>query len=177
MGDVWMPDRLITLEVVLGALELLEGDFANTGVAPNCLETCLTGSLIVVGYTAALQGEVIPQIDIGMMRKYWNEGKTYLQKLHMPVTLVGQFKQTSGATRVYIQPLAPVTQSGIQIQLWLGQTIQQYHDAGVETGPKFFRVVHTNKKGPMFQVVHTNKKIHHTTVSHFDGLLHDILKR
>ncbi|KAL7574182.1 hypothetical protein ACA910_014858 [Epithemia clementina (nom. ined.)] len=164
MGNVWIPDCAVTVEVVLGSLEILEEDFGQATIGQRKLEVCLTAAMLVVGYTAVLRGEEIPQVDIGMMRKYWNEGKEYTQKPHVPLTLVGRFIQTNGATKTFIQPLAPCTSSGIRVQQWLGRTIEEYHKVGVVSGL-------------MFRTIHNNNKIAQATVGHLDALFIDILKR
>ncbi|KAL7576852.1 hypothetical protein ACA910_013864 [Epithemia clementina (nom. ined.)] len=140
MGDVWVPDRAGSLEQVLGCLEIVEEEFSVLGYGQQRLEVCLTAAILVVGYTVALQGEEIPQVDIGMMQNYWSEGRDYAQRPHVPLTLVGCFKQTNGLTKTYVQPLAPITSSGIQVQRWLGRTIDKYNKMQV-------------KKDPMFQAV------------------------
>ncbi|KAL7574513.1 hypothetical protein ACA910_015869 [Epithemia clementina (nom. ined.)] len=137
MGDVWMPDRAILLEIVLGLLAILEEDYMGNRLGLSKLETSLTGAMLMAGYTAALRGEEIPQIDVGMMRKYWEEGRSYTHKPHVPLALVGRFKQTNGALKMYVQPLALVTSSGIPVQRWLGRAIQEYHAIGVSSGPMF----------------------------------------
>ncbi|KAL7579132.1 hypothetical protein ACA910_019158 [Epithemia clementina (nom. ined.)] len=98
------------------------------------------------------------------MRKYWDEGRDYKRKPHIPLTLVGRFKQTNGATRTYIQPLAPRTSSGIEVQKWLGRTIEEYHLSGITSGH-------------MFRAVGKNNQVKRATVSHLDDLFHDILKQ
>ncbi|KAL7567487.1 hypothetical protein ACA910_009500 [Epithemia clementina (nom. ined.)] len=71
MGDLWIPDRALRLDEVLGCLEILETDYTTlVQGGQQKLEICLTSALLVVGYTAALRGEEIPQVDLGMMRKY-----------------------------------------------------------------------------------------------------------
>ncbi|KAL7576556.1 hypothetical protein ACA910_018050 [Epithemia clementina (nom. ined.)] len=99
-----------------------------------------------------------------MLRRYWAEGREYQQKPHVLLTLVGRFKQTNGLLKTFIQPLAPVTSSGIRIQTWLGRTIQEYDNLGVKTGP-LFRVVQGK-----------SNRTTRATVSHLD-LLHDVLRR
>ncbi|KAL7561330.1 hypothetical protein ACA910_018525 [Epithemia clementina (nom. ined.)] len=54
MGDVWIPDRAVTVEVVLGSLEILEKEFSLSPPGQRKLEVCLTAAMLVVGYTAAL---------------------------------------------------------------------------------------------------------------------------
>ncbi|KAL7562025.1 hypothetical protein ACA910_011070 [Epithemia clementina (nom. ined.)] len=164
MGDVWIPNRAVSLEVVQGALSILEEDLLQKRQLPDRLETCLTAAMLVAGYTAALRGEELPQIDVGMMQKYWEEGKTYLRKPHVPLALVGRYKQTNGALKTYIQPLAQITSSGIRLQLWMGRTIQTYHEMGVTVGP-------------MFRVDLGKGRTQHATVSQLDALFHEVLKR
>ncbi|KAL7565458.1 hypothetical protein ACA910_020841 [Epithemia clementina (nom. ined.)] len=164
MGDVIL-DRATTLEVVTGCLELLEEEYSS--VKPGNqqrLEVCLMAGMLVVGYTAALRGEEIPQIDLGMMQKYWSEGRDYARKPHVPLTLVGRFKQVGGMTKTYIQPLAPVMSSGVQVQLWLGRVIEEYHNMGITSGP-------------MFRTIQEKGQVVRATVSHLDSLFVDILKR
>ncbi|KAL7566422.1 hypothetical protein ACA910_000904 [Epithemia clementina (nom. ined.)] len=163
MVDVWVPDRAVTLEQVLGCLSILNEEFGTLGYGQQRLEICLTAALIVIGCTAALRGEEIPQVDIGMMRKYWSEGKTYTRKPHIPLTLVGRFKQTNGQTKTYIQPLALITSSGIQVQLWLGQMIDEYDKLHV-------------KKGPMFRAIQGKARVVRATVGQLDSLFIDVLK-
>ncbi|KAL7557345.1 hypothetical protein ACA910_003251 [Epithemia clementina (nom. ined.)] len=165
MGDVWIPDRAVTVEIVLALLDLLDEDFKALQVGQRRLEVCLTGALIVAGYTAALRGEELPQIDVGMLRRYWEEGQDYVRKPHVPLTLVGGFKQTNGLLKTYVQLLAPTTSSGIQVQLWIGRSIQEYNHLGVSYGP-LFRVV--NGK---------SAQVKRATVSQLDSLFHDALKR
>ena len=167
MGDVWIPDRAATLEEVKSALVILESDLADmqeTAGNHRALEVVVTGALVVIGYTAALRGEEIPQVDLGMLRKYWAEGRDYARKSHVPLALVGRFKQTNGARKVYVHPLADRTSSGIEIRLWTERAIQAYHDLGI-------------KSGPMFRTISKQGKVRRSTVSDLDSLYHDILRR
>ncbi|KAL7571733.1 hypothetical protein ACA910_002832 [Epithemia clementina (nom. ined.)] len=88
----------------------------------------------------------------------------YLRKPHVPLALVGRFKQTNGALKTYIQPLAPITSLGIRVQLWMGCTIQTYHEMGITTGP-------------MFRVDLGKGRTQRATVSQLDALFHEVLKQ
>ncbi|KAL7555329.1 hypothetical protein ACA910_006147 [Epithemia clementina (nom. ined.)] len=159
MGDVWIPDRATTLEVIKGSIDLLKQGYSTAVAGQRQLEICLTALLFLVGYAAALStlmGEEIPQIDLGMMQKYWAKGKEYTHKPHVPLTLVGRFKQTRGVTKTYIQPLALVTSAVIQVQLWLWCTIDKYNLMGIKTGP-------------MFRAIQGRTRIVHATIGHLDS--------
>ncbi|KAL7575471.1 hypothetical protein ACA910_007368 [Epithemia clementina (nom. ined.)] len=120
MGNVWVPDKAVTLDEILAALTILQDEYLKLTHGQRRLEVALTGSMLVTGYAAALRGEEISLIDIGMVQKYWAEGRDYRRTPHVPLALVGRFKQTNGVLKTFIQPLAPPTASGIQIQTWIG---------------------------------------------------------
>ncbi|KAL7570987.1 hypothetical protein ACA910_002610 [Epithemia clementina (nom. ined.)] len=102
MGDVWVPGKAVTLEEILVSLEILQDECVQLGHGQRRLEVALAGAMLVAGYTAALRGEELPLIDIGMIRKYWAEGRDYQRKPHVPLALVGRFKQTNGALKTFI---------------------------------------------------------------------------
>ncbi|KAL7577934.1 hypothetical protein ACA910_007565 [Epithemia clementina (nom. ined.)] len=164
MGDVWVLDRAVTLEEILASLDILKEEYEQLEGGQRQLEVAFTGALLACGYTAALWGEEIPLVDIGMIRKHWDEGPNYKQMPHVALALIGRFKQTNGTLKTFIQPLAPIMSSGIQVQMWIGTAIEEYHILGV-----------TN--GPMFCTVSKGGEPHRAMVSHLDDLFHDILKR
>ena len=118
MGDVWIPDRAVTLEEIHVGLDILEKEWKGVPRGQRKLEVALSGALVVIGFCAALRGEEIPQVDVGLIRKYWLEGITCSRVAHVPLAMAGRFKQTNGAFKIYIQPLAETTtKSGIGIRL------------------------------------------------------------
>ena len=164
MGDVWIPDQATTLDEVKAGLSVLEEEWQGGLQGARKREVALTGALIVAGFVAALRGEEIPQIDIGLMRKYWVEGLEYPRKKHVLLALAGRFKQTNGTFRIYMHPLADKTSSGIEVRLWLERAIRCWHDNGVTSGP-LFRT--TKGKG----------KVARASVGDLDILFHDLWKR
>ncbi|KAL7561458.1 hypothetical protein ACA910_020279 [Epithemia clementina (nom. ined.)] len=164
MGDIWLTDRAISTDEVLEALRILDEEFTTLQTGQRRLEVCLAAALIVAGFMAALRGEEIPQIDLGMMQKYWREAKDYHCKPHILLALVGRFKETSGAIKVFIKPLTPVTSSGIRVEEWLGRTIDEYDRLGVTSGP-------------MFRVSLTGGQVKRAMVGTLDALFHEVMKR
>ena len=137
MGDVWIPDQAVTLDEVQAALAILEEEWNAGAMKQQKLELALSGAMVVVGFVAGLRGEEIPQIDVGLMRKYWEEGLNYERKPHVPLALAGRFKQTSGTFRIFIHPLADRTGSGIEVRCWLERAIRCMDSQGIKTGPLF----------------------------------------
>jgi len=67
MGDVWIPDRALTLDEMKAALEIPEEEYVKLSPGRRRLEVVLTGAMLVAGCTAGLRGEEILHIDLGMM--------------------------------------------------------------------------------------------------------------
>ena len=83
MGDVWIPDWAFTIDELLIALAILEEDWnSHSAQADVLFPVALTGMLIVAGVGAGLQGEEMPQIDIGGLWKHWSEGTEHLWTEH-----------------------------------------------------------------------------------------------
>ena len=164
MGDVWIPDRAVTLEEVHCGLEILEGEWSRFPQGQRRLELALTGAMVVIGFCAALRGEEIPLVDVGLVRKYWFEGIHYTKAPHVPLALAGRFKQTDGTFRLYMQPLTVRTDSGIEVQKWIERSIRELDVRKISTGPLFRR---TSKNG----------KIQRALVGDLDHLFHSLWKR
>lgn len=165
MGDVWIPDRALTIDEILAALAILEDDWQSHRTQLEVLlPTALTGALLVSGFGAGLRGEEIPQIDVGGLRKHWSEGTDHPRVKHVPLVLKGRFKQTVGE-KLYFQPLAVESNSGVKYQLWILRALGALDNAGVKSGPMFRTVM--SRTG----------KVKRSTVSDLDLLLHDIMKR
>ena len=164
MGDVWIPDRAITIDELHASLRILEESWSGSALTENeRLEVALTGAMLVVGFTAGLRGEEIPQVDLGAMFKHWSEGDEHPRQKHVPLVLVGRFKQTVGE-KLYFQPLAQITNSGIQVRSWVGRALVLYKKAKIGTGP-------------MFRSIGKNGSIKKATIGDLDLLLHDILRQ
>lgn len=164
MGDVWIPDRALTIDELIGALQILEEDWNSMSSQISLLlPIALTGALIVSGFGAGLRGEEIPQIDLGGLRKHWHEGSEHSHP-HVPLVLKGQFKQTTGE-KLYFQPLAVRSKSGVEYKLWIQRVIALYQHHGIVLGP-LFRTVNA-KSG----------KAGRALIGDLDVLLHDVLKR
>jgi hypothetical protein len=162
MGDVWIPDRAITMPELNGCLNVLEGDWTRESLSKQeRLEVALSGVLLTTGFGAALRGEEIPQIEVGGIRKYWNEAVNH-EVPHVPLTLIGRFKRTTGE-KLYVQPLAVRSDSGISYRKWMERALKMYELAGITSGPMFRSV----KRG----------KVVRSSVGDLNGLFFDILKR
>jgi len=161
---VWIPNRAITIDEILAALAICEDDWgAHGSKLALLLPIVLTGALLVSGVGAGLRGEEIPQINIGGLQKHWEEGTQHPRQEHVPLVLKGHFKQTVGE-KLYFQPLAVCSKSGIPCRLWLHRALVVYHELGVTAGPLFRAIA--PKTG----------KAKRAGIPDLDLLLHDIMK-
>jgi hypothetical protein len=70
MGDVWMPDRAMTIDELLHCLVILDEDWDTYAKdLEGQLQTALSGFCLTAGFSAALRGEELPRLDLGAMRK------------------------------------------------------------------------------------------------------------
>eukprot|EP00978_Attheya_sp_CCMP212_P018429 scaffold50453_cov30-Attheya_sp.AAC.2 len=137
MGDVWMPDRAITIDQLLKALELLEEDWHEfEGDFEGQLKTALLATMLCVGFSGALRGKEIRRAELGLVRQNWEEALNHLRAPHVPWAMVGRFKNETGE-KVFHQPFAVETKSGICNAKWIRWVIDLYARTGIITGPIF----------------------------------------
>jgi hypothetical protein len=137
MGDVWIPDRAITIQEVKACFALLDEDWKVFGKdIQGQRQTCLTAVTLIGGFFAALRGEEIVRMDVGSMRENWKEAMGYPEAAHVPVMLAGRFKKEIGE-KLFCQPLALVSGSGIEIGTWFYRTLWVFARLGVISGPLF----------------------------------------
>jgi hypothetical protein len=165
MGDIWIPDRALTIREILCCQTLLEADWELfDGDVDGRLRTALTAVMLIGGFTGALRGEEIVRMDLGAMRKHWNESMEHPDAPHVPLMLAGRFKREIGE-KLFCQPLALVSKSGLQIRLWMFRLIEAYGNVGIVNGPVF------RKAGK------TPGTIRRAQVGDLDPMFHAILKR
>lgn len=167
MGDVWIPDRPITIKEVKASIEILEEEwilFGSIGDMIGLNKVVLTASMIIASFFAALRGEEVVRIDVGSMRKYWKESTNSNEHPHVPLMLAGRFKGETG-DKVFCQPLAPKSKSGVDILLWFSRTLCLLEQQEVVAGPLFRAPV---KKSDM-----TRK----ASIGDIDPLFHEILRK
>jgi len=147
MGDIWIPDRALTIDELLKSLELLEEDWQDFAHdTQHKLQIALLASALCAGFSGGLRGEEVPRADLGLVREHWKEAVEHERAPHVPWAMVGRFKNETGE-KVFYQPLAIVSKSGIENGKWIKRAVDSYAKLGIVSGP-FFRV---QKKGGGFR--------------------------
>jgi hypothetical protein len=99
------------------------------------------------------------------MRKNWDEAVNHPTVPHVPLVLIGRFKNVTGE-KEFFQPVAFKSVSGIDNRKWAHRVMVAYANLGVTTGP-VFRVA--NKK--------PGAKVKRSKMGDLEPAFHDILKR
>jgi hypothetical protein len=137
MGDIWIPDWALTIWELHCCQTLLENDWELfEGDAHGKLKTALAAVSLIGGFVMALRGEEIVRMDLGFIRKHWNESMEHLDVPQVPLMLAGRFKLEVGE-KLFCQPLALESKSGLKIQLWMFQLIEAYDALKIVDGPVF----------------------------------------
>jgi hypothetical protein len=165
MGDLWIPDRALTIEQLLAAQDILEDEWSNLSPRDEGKKyrIAATGCLITVGFSAALRGEELPKLDVEDIMRRWHGAVEHPSHQHCPIGLRGRFKGVTGE-KSHAMAIAWVSASGIENGRWLDRMRGFAVRRGVKTGPLFRR---TNKQG----------KFEKIRVSDLDSLFHDILRK
>jgi hypothetical protein len=163
MGDTWIPDRAITLEEILHCYILLEEDWVKfAGDRDMRLQTALMAMILVGGFSGGLRGEELPKLELGAIRKHWDEAIQHTTP-HVPLVLAGRFKMSDGE-KLFFLPLACQSTSGIHIRLWVHRLLEAYGAVQVYSGP-------------VFRVGGRREKVKRSAMGDLDPLFHGILVR
>lgn len=139
MGDVWCPDRPLTMAEALAIQTDLEADWEMFERDPGGrLKTAIAGVMITAGLGGGMRGEELNRLDIGMIRKHWKDAVRHPDMPHIPLGMIGRFKRTVGE-KVYIQPLAVRSKSGLEYRVWMFRMMSEYARIGIGSGPVFRR--------------------------------------
>jgi hypothetical protein len=137
MGDVWIPDRAITIDELLKLQELWEEDWSSRfATEREKLQVALIAMAVTSGFSGGLRGEEIPKANLGKIREHLKESLEHPRKPHVTLVLCGRFKGQK-SDRDYLLPLAPTTRSGIENKKWLVRVVLGYEALGIREGPVF----------------------------------------
>ena len=161
MGDVWKPNKALTRVELSACFTIFDLEWNSTKESDwdKRLRISNTACLLISGYYGALRGEELSRIHLGMIRANWNEAIRYPLARHVPLMLVGRFKNVKGQV-VFCQPLATTTNDGFNIIQWFHRCISAHAAGGMGSGLLF-----RNEQG--------NK----LSLAEMDTWLHDILHK
>lgn len=166
MGDLWIPDRALTIEQLLAAQDLLEEEWSGlhqTDPSDKRHKLAATGCLLTIGFSAALRGEELLKLDIGEVLRRWKGATTHPSHPHCPVSLRGRFKGETGE-KTHAMVLAKVSASGIETGRWMERFISLAVERKVTGGPLFRKVSAKGVPGK-------------ARVADLDVLFHSVLKQ
>jgi hypothetical protein len=167
MGDIWHPDKQLTIEGLLASLSLLEDDWKRyEALQSRCMEIEVLVASLVIGFCRALWGEEIPKADLEQhLSKRLPEGLANSASPHVPIALLGRFKRQV-TVKLFFLTLALIYASGIETGLRVTRLVASYRELGISSRPLFRVWTKSGIKG-----------YRRAKVRDLDPLLHDVLKR
>ena len=136
MGVIRKQNEALASKQLLAILEVAEESWLALpiGLERRKLEEVV--AFVCIGFSASLRGEEISLTSIQGMIEYWDSSKDH-QIPHLMVTLRGRYKGEHNL-RWHMQPIADVTDSGINNRRWIGRFMHTRVEVeGVEEGPLF----------------------------------------
>ena len=141
MGDIWKPNRPLLISELIACLAILEEDWRiysklKRPDVNGMLRAARTASMLIAGFFVALRGEEVCRVDVGSMRKHWQESQDLPGAPHVPLMMAGRFKGDH-TEKLFCQPLANVSKTGIGIKIWFERALQVMDAVGIRAGPMF----------------------------------------
>jgi hypothetical protein len=133
MGQDVRQDWAIPVDAIHALLRALDKEWCRVLSWVERHRTASVGAYIVIAFCGSFHGNEVFLTDLFGLEKYLQEldGEN-----HVIVPLLGRYKGEMHK-RYHLTPLAAVTNSGIQVRLWLKQLTEVWHEAGRTHGPAF----------------------------------------
>lgn len=137
MGQDVRQDWAIPLSAMLGLFQVLEEEWADTSEADlGTLERLASiGAYSIIAFCGSFRGSEVFLTDLHGLRKHLEASKEQ-QRDHVIIPLLGRFKGEQNS-RYHLAPLASVTSSGLQVQLWVDRLVTVREKEGRIQGPAF----------------------------------------
>ena len=133
MGNATSQDAAISIEAMLGMLELLEVKVQRVSTPRETRRMAImTAAVLVIGFCGALRGGEILLMEATEFCKRIDAGRSDKQQ-HVLVPLMGRFKNELGERNVLLA-LVESTKSGIQVRRWLDRLAMILKLEGRDTG-------------------------------------------
>ena len=123
MGRLVIQERGISIEMMLGVMDILENDLGARDMdAGRKRDIIVAGAALVILYGGALRGGEIFLLEASELLKRCKDGKYHVTLPHVIAPLMGHFKHETGERNVLI-PLPNVTASGLKIRVWIERLV------------------------------------------------------
>lgn len=123
MGVIRKQDEALTVQQLLGMLELAEQDWQESNCQEERKEIEEVAAFTVISFCVALRGEETPMTSVDGLAEYWGETKRCITPYIM-ITLRGKFKGEHNL-RWHCVPLADVSKSRIPSRCWISRLLRR----------------------------------------------------
>jgi hypothetical protein len=142
-GCIWQmeqdvgQDWAIPLGAMLGLFQVLEEEWAETSEEDVTTKGRLAsiGAYSIIAFCGSFRGSEVFLTDLHGLSKHQEETQRQ-NRDHVIIPLLGCFKGEQNS-RYHLAPLASVTSSGLQIQVWLERLVSVREKEGRIQGPAF----------------------------------------
>jgi hypothetical protein len=137
MGQDVRQDWAIPLSAMLGLFQVLEDEWSELSEEDFTTKVCLAsiGAYSIIAFCGSFRGSEVFLTDLHGLRKHLEETQRQ-HRDHVIIPLLGRFKGEQNS-RYHLAPLASVTSSGLQVQVWLERLVSVREREGRIQGPAF----------------------------------------
>ncbi|KAL7575183.1 hypothetical protein ACA910_018672 [Epithemia clementina (nom. ined.)] len=137
MGDVWVPDAAITIDVLKALDNLWESLWMEATADANMMlrhEVASTACAVTCGFSAGLRGEELGHIRLRDSVMLTTQGLQHPRYPHIVLAMEGRFKGQVSRRKHKI-PLVPNSASGPPNQKWFMRVCEGMEENQIEFGP------------------------------------------
>jgi hypothetical protein len=136
MGQDVRQDWAITLPTMHALLNLLDKEWLEAPDFTTKELVCSIGAFALIAFCGSFRGPEVFLVDLHGLIKYCMELKDKGQSDHVIIPLLGRFKGEQNS-RYHLAPLAAITNSGLQVKLWVERLVEMRRQEGRLHRPAF----------------------------------------
>jgi hypothetical protein len=135
MGHEVRQDLVLLVPIILELLTLLDREWVK-GVGVTREQVTLIGAYSAIAFCGSFWGHEVCLVDLHGLIKYASKDLVEGGNKYALIPLLGRFKNEDGE-HYHLTPLAWVTNSGLQVGLWVGRLVELKIAQGLQRGPAF----------------------------------------
>jgi hypothetical protein len=136
MGQEVRQDRAISLPLLHALMRLFGEEWGLASTPADRLMVASLGAYCVTCFCGSFRGPEVFLVDLHGLRKYMETPRRSDERSYVIVPLLGRVKNEHGE-RYHLTPLASVTASGLEVEVWLRRLVASQASFGRTQGPAF----------------------------------------
>ena len=136
MGEVVKQDLAISIQVMVALMDLFESAWTQATDAVVKSDLASVALYCMIAFCGSFRGHEVFLVDLFGLLKYEDMRSSDPSMNYCVIPLLGKYKGETG-DRYHLTPLAAVTKSGLQLQLWVTRVCEHRRSEGRSHGPVF----------------------------------------